>query len=340
MKRGRSPSWTVALLAALAAVAPALADTVKLKSGATINGSVLKRNDRRVWVDVGPVVLDFAMDDVESVTEGEGDQPKVATKEISLFSVADQSPELPPKEQAKLVGPAVIKVSTPAGLGSGVIIHRDGFAITNAHVVQGETTLRATVWLPQPDGTLKRTDIDDIELIAVNNHVDLALIKLKHPEGKPFQIAPLAKADSVAVGETVFAIGNPLGLERTMTQGVVSTVSRNFEGLTYIQTDTPINPGNSGGPLFNTHGEVVGITNMGIMGGEALGFAIPGRYVKDFVQNREAFAYDKNNPNSGKNYQKPPTRREFGTAPQLLDGTSSGEGQGGSKAAPPAPKKP
>ncbi len=309
-------------LAALALVAaPTLADTVTLKSGATISGTVLKRSDRKVWIDVGADVLSFSMDDVESVTDDDGAGQGTLVQD-SLFIVAENLPELPPKEQAKRVGPAVIKVSTPSGLGSGVIIHPDGYAITNAHVVQGETTLRVTVWFPQPDGSLRRTDIENVELIAVNNHVDLALVKIKHPDGKPFEIAPIAGAESVGAGESVFAIGNPLGLERTMTQGVVSTVSRNFDGLTYIQTDTPINPGNSGGPLFNVHGEVVGITNMGILGGEALGFAIPARYVKDFVRNREAFAYDKNNPNSGHNYQKPPARTAWGTAPALKDGSS------------------
>jgi serine protease Do len=311
---------------ALAVSAAEAADTVKLKSGAQVVGEVLKRTDRAVWVDVGADVLRFSMDDVEIVEMGQVATEKLETKQDSLFSTAEDLPELPAKDQAKLVGPTVIKVSTPSGLGSGVIINKEGFAITNAHVVQGETTLRATVWLPpadpKTDSTLKRVDIDDIELIAVNSHVDLALIKLKHPEGKEFQFAPVAKAESVTAGESVFAIGNPLGLERTMTQGVVSTVSRNFEGLTYIQTDTPINPGNSGGPLFNSHGEVVGITNMGILGGEALGFAIPARYVKDFVRNREAFAFDKNNPNSGHNYQKPPERQEIGVAPQLKDGSS------------------
>ncbi|MCA9295397.1 MAG: trypsin-like peptidase domain-containing protein, partial [Phycisphaerales bacterium] len=108
---------------------------------------------------------------------------------------------------------------------------------------------------------------------------------------------------------------------RTLSQGVVSTTQRSFDGITYIQTDAAINPGNSGGPLFNTKGEVVGITNMGILGGEALGFAIPQRYVRDFIQNREAFAFDKDNPNSGHNYQKAPPRKEFGVAPQLRDAT-------------------
>jgi serine protease Do len=230
---------------------------------------------------------------------------------------------LPPREQARILGPAVIKVSTPGGLGSGVILSRDGYAITNAHVVQGETNLRATVWFAQADGTLKRTDIDSVELVAVNNHIDLALVKLKHPEGKDFLFAPVQDAEKLETGQSVFAIGSPLGLERTLTQGVISTTQRNFDGLTYIQTDTPINPGNSGGPLFNTKGEVIGITNMGIRGGEALGFAIPARYVKDFIRNREAFAYDKNNPNSGHNYQKPPTRTKDGAPPTLKDGSAA-----------------
>jgi serine protease Do len=300
-----------------------MGDSVVLKSGASISGTVLKRTDRRVWIDVGSDVLDFAMDDVATVALGAASTAPAAIREVSLFSVADSLVELPAKEQAKVVGPTVIKVSTPAGLGSGVIVNKEGYAITNAHVIQGELRLRATVWFPQSDGSLRRVEIDDIEIIAVNNHVDLALIRLTHPEGKDFQFSPLAKADSVTAGESVFAIGNPLGLERTMTQGVVSTVNRNFEGLTYIQTDTAINPGNSGGPLFNTHGEVVGITNMGILGGEALGFAIPARYVKDFIQNRDAFAFDKNNPNSGHNYQDPPSRRDVGTAPALKDGSSA-----------------
>ncbi|MFM1868676.1 MAG: hypothetical protein RL591_2084, partial [Planctomycetota bacterium] len=70
--------------------------------------------------------------------------------------------------------------------------------------------------------------------------------------------------------------------------------------------------------------EVIGITNMGITGGEALGFAIPARYVKDFIRNREAFAYDRNNPNSGHNYQKPPVRTKEGAPPSLQDGSSGG----------------
>lgn len=323
--------FALAALAAASIAGLASADTVRLKSGASVDGTVLKRTERRIWIDVGADVLSFSMDDVAGV-ESTSAAANAETRQDTLFSTASGLAELPPREQAKILGPAVIKVSTPGGLGSGVILSRDGYAITNAHVVQGETNLRATVWFAQTDGTLKRTDIDDVELVALNNHIDLALIKLKHPEGKDFLFAPVQDAEKLEIGQNVFAIGNPLGLERTLTQGVISTTQRNFDGLTYIQTDTPINPGNSGGPLFNTKGEVIGITNMGIRGGEALGFAIPARYVKDFIRNREAFAYDRNNPNSGHNYQKPPSRQREGAPPSLKDGSAKDGNAGASSA--------
>ncbi|HIB01601.1 MAG TPA: trypsin-like serine protease [Phycisphaerales bacterium] len=250
------------------------------------------------------------------------DAEDIQTKKMNtsnLFRTAEGLPELSPHVQAKRVGASVIKVSTPGGLGSGVLLNGEGFAITNAHVIQGETDLRATVWIPQPDGSLMRTTIDDVEIIAVNNHLDLALLLLKHPDDKPFDFSVLEKAENIEVGETVFAIGNPLGLERSMSQGVISTKQRSFDGLTYIQTDAAINPGNSGGPLFNSRGEVVGITNMGITAAESLNFAIPTRYVKDFIRNREAFAYDEKNPNSGHLYHVPPQPSKDGISPQLKD---------------------
>ncbi|MBC23993.1 MAG: peptidase S1 [Phycisphaerae bacterium] len=321
---GSSMITLAAIVLMTAGASDARADEVVLKSGSVLEGTVIKRNDRRIWLDVGPDILVFDVDDVMDVKTTDA-QVKI-TNSGRLYSTAENLPELSPKEHAKRIGPAVIKVSTPGGLGSGVIISPDGHAITNAHVIQGETSLRATVWFPQADGTLKRVVIEDIEIIAVNNHLDLALIRIKHPDGKDFMFAPLELDEAFEIGQSVFAIGNPLGLERTLTQGVISTTQRNFDGLTYVQTDTPINPGNSGGPLFNTNGEVIGITNMGILGGEALGFAIPTRYVKDFIRNREAFAYDKSNPNSGHNYHRPPSRRDFDVAPQLKDGSSAGTG--------------
>ncbi|MHC4946670.1 MAG: S1C family serine protease [Planctomycetota bacterium] len=316
----RAQSAVLALT--LAAVAGAAgADALRLKTGAVVEGTVVKRNEKRVWLDVGPEIVAFSVDDIEEVEISDAGQVAQVSRE-SLYVTATDLPQLSPKEQAKRVGPAVVKISTPSGLGSGVIINPEGFAITNAHVIQGERMLRATVWLPQSDGTLRRIVVRDVEIMAVNNHLDLALVRISHPNGESFDFAPLEAEEIIEVGQSVFAIGNPLGLERTLSQGVVSTKQRSFDGLSYIQTDAAINPGNSGGPLFNTKGEVVGITNMGILGGEALGFAIPARYVKDFIRNREAFAFDKDNPNSGHLYHPPPPRTQFGVAPALEDGSS------------------
>jgi serine protease Do len=309
----------IALAIAASLLAPA--DTLVMKSGSRLEGTIIKRNDRKVWLDVGPDVLVFDMEDVAEVKQAEAAADTVTVQD-ELYSHATNPPTLSPKEHAKRIGPAVIKVSTPGGLGSGVIIDPTGYAVTNAHVVQGETNLRVTVWFPQADGTLKRVEIDNVELVAVNNHLDLALVRIPHPDRKDFAFAPVQREEKLEIGQPVFAIGNPLGLERTLTQGVISTTQRSFDGLTYIQTDTPINPGNSGGPLFNTRGEVIGITNMGIRGGEALGFAIPSRYVKDFIRNREAFSYDRNNPNSGHNYHDGPARSRFEVPSELLDGSS------------------
>ncbi|MBI1852599.1 MAG: trypsin-like peptidase domain-containing protein, partial [Planctomycetes bacterium] len=118
----------------------------------------------------------------------------------------------------------------------------------------------------------------------------------------------LGDSDAIRVGEDVFAIGNPLGLDRTVSQGIVSLKNRAFDGLTYIQTTTPINPGNSGGPLFNLRGEVIGVTNMMLVGTEGLNFAIPIAQVKAFIRNRDAFAFDKDNPNTGYRYLAPPRK--------------------------------
>ncbi len=296
------------------------ADIVRLQSGAEIHGSIIKRTDNKLWVDIGPEVIQIEMTQVLLIEVDENSENQSLLNTSNLFRTTTQLPELSPREQAKRVGASVIKVSTPGGLGSGVLLNEEGFAITNAHVVQGETDLRATVWIPQDDGTLKRTTIEDVVIIAVNNHLDLALLQLAHPDDMPFDFSVLELAETIEVGQTVFAIGNPLGLERSMSQGVISTKQRSFDGLTYIQTDAAINPGNSGGPLFNSQGEVVGITNMGITAAESLNFAIPTRYVKDFIRNREAFAYDEKNPNSGHLYHAPPERSKNGVAPVLKDG--------------------
>ena len=134
---------TTALIASCALAgltALASADTVVLKNGPKLEGTVVNRTDQRIWVDLGPDISQLNLDAVDSVEISETGAA-VEVKAETLFRTATNLPELSPREHAKRIGPAVIKVSTPSALGSGVIINPEGYAITNAHVIQGETSL-------------------------------------------------------------------------------------------------------------------------------------------------------------------------------------------------------
>jgi serine protease Do len=192
-------------------------------------------------------------------------------------------------------------------LGSGFFINGEGYLITNFHVIEGETEISVEVYHVR-DGQLERDVYKQVRIVAINKFHDLALLHIEDKGAPKFRFVSLGSADALTVGDGVFAIGSPLGLERTVTQGIVSTKTRELEGELYLQTTAQINPGNSGGPLFNMAGEVVGVTNMKITFGEGLGFAIPVELVKNFLDHRDAFAYSTDNPNNPYRYLEPPSR--------------------------------
>jgi len=210
-------------------------------------------------------------------------------------------------ELVNQIGEAVVQVRTPSGLGSGFFLNEDGFLITNFHVIEGETQISVEVY-HQKDGQLERKTYKQVRIIALNKFADLALLKVGDKDAPRFRYVPLGSADALSVGERVFAIGSPLGLERTVTEGILSTKTREVGGSLYLQTTAQINPGNSGGPLFNLSGEVVGVTNMKVSAGEGLGFAIPVESVKLFLDHRDAFAYSNENPANPYRYLEPPSR--------------------------------
>ncbi len=152
-------------------------------------------------------------------------------------------------------------------LGSGVIINREGYIVTNNHVVENAKEIMVT---------LHNEEDYRAEVIGRDKKTDLALIKIEAKED--LSVAFLGDSDKLRVGEWVLAIGNPFGLAETVTAGIVSAKGRVIGAGPYddfIQTDASINPGNSGGPLFNFWGEVVGINTAIIATGQGIGFAIP-----------------------------------------------------------------
>jgi serine protease Do len=173
-------------------------------------------------------------------------------------------------------------------VGSGLIVDSNGYIITNAHVVEGAQRIRVALPLPGDSGRavpVGKRHILEARLVGVHKDTDLALLKI---DEKDLPTLPLLSQQRPHVGQLVFAIGSPEGLQNSVTMGVVSAVARQPDpdkALTYIQTDAPINPGNSGGPLVDMNGSVVGINTFILStggGSEGLGFAIPARIV-DFV---------------------------------------------------------
>ncbi|MFQ5839914.1 MAG: trypsin-like peptidase domain-containing protein, partial [Candidatus Methylomirabilales bacterium] len=153
-------------------------------------------------------------------------------------------------------------------LGSGVIIDRQGYILTNNHVVEGALAIRVRL--------ADKRELDG-RVIGKDPRTDLAVIKVESEAALPE--ARLGNSDRLRVGEWALAIGNPFGLDHTVTVGVISATGRAELGVAsyehFIQTDASINPGNSGGPLLNIQGEVVGINTAILSSGQGIGFAIP-----------------------------------------------------------------
>jgi serine protease Do len=161
-------------------------------------------------------------------------------------------------------------------LGSGFIIDKDGYIVTNNHVIEDADQIKVK---------LKNGQEFDAEIVGRDANTDIALIKLKSAQELPF--VKLGDSTKLKVGDWVMAIGNPFGLEHTVTAGIVSAKGRVIGSGPYddfIQTDASINPGNSGGPLLNLQGEVVGINTAIVATGQGIGFAIPMNLARGIIE--------------------------------------------------------
>jgi serine protease Do len=208
----------------------------------------------KVVQEVGPAVVRI---NAERTVTSNQNVPQAFNDPLFRQFFGNQIPETPEQQIQQ-------------GTGSGFIISDDGKILTNAHVVEGST--KVTV-------NLKDGRVLDGKVLGVDSLTDLAVIQV---EGENLPVAQLGNSDNLVIGEWAIAIGNPLGLDNTVTTGIVSATGRSSsqigvgdKRLDFIQTDAAINPGNSGGPLLNAQGEVIAINTAIIKNAQGLGFAIP-----------------------------------------------------------------
>ncbi len=282
---------------------------IELADGYSVKGEILQKKRSAYYVDLGYSIVQIPENAVLSVFTVTGEEPMTALESGTLFSETSTRRPQTVSELVSEFGEGVVLIETSTGLGSGFFIHEDGYLITNEHVISGDTELKVTVFEEgESEGReLQRSLYEDVEIISVSSEWDLALIKIQNSE-KRFKALPIGSGGDLDQGQRVFAVGSPLGFERSVSEGIVSLKNRVMQGRLLIQTTAEINPGNSGGPLLNLYGEVVGVNNLKIVafGAEGLGFSIPAEMVKLFIENRDAFAFDPRNPNNGFRYNPPP----------------------------------
>jgi S1-C subfamily serine protease len=178
---------------------------------------------------------------------------------------------------------SVVTIKTNLGQGSGFFITDEGYVVTNEHVIDGVTAAVIVTY----DG-----ETHTVTLIGKDVNMDIALLKINDTS---YPRLTLGNSNDVQVGEKVIAIGNPLGLQFSVSEGIVSAIHREGDnGINaYIQTDASLNPGNSGGPLIDKEGEAIGINNFKVSGSESLGFALESNYIKETINNIYNKIYNK-----------------------------------------------
>lgn len=176
-----------------------------------------------------------------------------------------------PAEIAAHSTPSIVSIRTEHSLGTGFVVDKSGLIATNMHVIVGGEKLFVIL----PDHRI----LPVVEVTSHDANVDLAIVKIAATD---LPVLTLADSDGVHAGDPVVAIGHPLGLEDTVSNGLVSAV-RSIEGVSVLQISAPIAPGSSGGPLFNERGEVIGVCTALLQGGQNLNFGMPSKYLKKML---------------------------------------------------------
>ena len=172
--------------------------------------------------------------------------------------------------------PAIVRVEAGEDrVGTGFILDRSGLIATNLHVIEGESSIKVKLWKDQGEYQV-------VSIAGVDRGHDLALMRIKPRTNLP--VVKLGDSNVVSAGDKIYAIGNPLGMDYSVSDGLISQVRQLSAELTILQISAPISQGSSGGPLFNQFGEVIGVTTMIVTQGQNINLAVPGNYLVPMVK--------------------------------------------------------
>jgi serine protease Do len=302
---------------------------LSLQNGSSVEGEVLKSTDTDYFVDLGFDVLKVPADYVAAVVEketAEGEAEEAAPgagqaqgpfRTVSYGPVSFQEPpadylfEGSSEEMIELARQGVVHIKCPSKTGSGFVIDKQGYIVSNRHVVEGEKFVDVTIYYKDASGEIAKKTYREVELIAYSALMDISLLKIKEKDLEPELLTPLpiATPNKDAQGTTCFAIGNPgmggMALAHTVSRGLISSTERVFNDIVYLQTDAAVNPGNSGGPLLDSRGTVIGLVTYKAMAQDNIAFALPVPYIRYFLERHKAFLFPEDRLNTGVRYQSP-----------------------------------
>jgi len=252
-------------------VSSVYAETIVLKSGKTVEGKLIEKTDKYIKIDFQGVPLAYPFDEIQSING----EPLSFTNSQPI-NVAIPYGKKDPQDIFKDISPAIVYISTKTtageeSSGSGYIVDSSGVVVTNFHVVNAAKEINVKL----KDGKIYPVD----SIIYYNVNKDICILKIK---AQNLPLVSLGDSNTSRVGEKVYVIGSPLGLEYTFSDGMVSAI-RDLIGLKWLQITAPVSNGNSGGPVINAQGQVIGMVTFENKEGQNLNFALAINEVKPFI---------------------------------------------------------
>ncbi len=252
-------------------------ETIELKSGQVISGRIIEQSDEYVRVDIKGIPITYYFEQIKSIDK----RPIYVPQSYTSKPGSEKSPQ----KIFRDASPAVVSITTEAPgreqfLGSGFVVKREGVVVTNYHVIQSAGTI-----------SVNFKDGQSYPVTGIIHHDadrDICLLKI---DAQNLPVISLGNSDALPTGSKIYCIGNPLGFEYSISDGLLSA-KRRRQGLSWLQFSAPISPGNSGGPLMDPQGKVVGVVTFYARGGQNLNFALAINEVKPFIDSRSRLSLD------------------------------------------------